>query len=168
VSEAKQTQDFVIENSDSESAEELIAKIDQYKSEIETKKLSIQSGESSVPVAAAPTETTATNNIGLPTHSTTVPVDQAPAAYQPIIKTPAPSTKPNDVEVVVATSEEEVVEDLEEVQEELEEIKKEIERKVPKNFQRPSSDDKKRQDKKKDDDREDERGSENRKRNDHD
>lgn len=131
VAEAKQTQDFIIENNDSKSAQELIQKIEQYEREIETKKIAIQQGRTSIPVASR-TADTSTGSKSSP--SQPAAVNQPLPAPQPIVKTPPPDIKPSKVEVVVATSEQEVIEDLEEVQEELEEIREEIERNMPQGF----------------------------------
>ena len=111
VKEAKQTQNLVIEKSDSESAQELIVKIDEYQKSIEKKKTAIKSGTVSVPIASTTNITTTTT-----VSPTTL---QAPAT--------SPPAETDEIVVEPASSEEEIIQDLEETQEELEEIQEELE-----------------------------------------
>lgn len=113
IKEAKQTQNLIIEKSDSESAQELITKIDGYQKSIEKKKAAIKSGTDSVPIASTTSITTTTT-----VSPTTI---QAPTVSP---------TEPDEIVVEAASSEEEIIEDLEETQEELEEIQEELEEEI--------------------------------------
>jgi len=104
VAEAKDSQKIITEKQDLKQKEELVAKIENYKREIQQKQTNIQSGQDHIPVVADQSITST---------STTEP------------------TQSEEVEVVQAQTEQEVIEDLEVVIEELEEIQEDIEHQLP-------------------------------------
>ena len=108
VAEAKESKKLLVETNNTENAQELVAKIKKYQEEIEQKKISIQTGQTTVVVAPAPV-------------STSVPTPP------PVVTT----AQDEEIEIVQAESEEEVIEDLEETQEELGDIIDEIEHELP-------------------------------------
>ena len=121
VAEARETQTIIVDQRDTQKAQELIANIEEYQARIEEKKLAI----AAQPTAILPPQQQTT--VTLPT-ATTTPTTQVhtptPAPGTIEINTPIPSPTP-------APSPEDVIDDLEETNEELEEIKDELERQLP-------------------------------------
>lgn len=136
VAEAKESKNLLIETNNAKNAQELIAKIEQYQEEIEQKKVLIQTGQSTVP-----TKQTTSTAVTIPT--TQVPTQPSVKTPSPVkttipVSTPVPAPPPvvttaqnEEIEIVQAESEEEVIEDLEDTQEELEDIIDEIEHELP-------------------------------------
>ena len=115
VAEAKESKKLLVETNNTKNARELVAKIKKYQEEIEQKKIPIQTGQTTVPTAKTPT-----------------PVETQPIAT-PVTTPPRVVTTAEDeeIEIVPAESEEEVIEDLEETQDELGDIIDEIEHELP-------------------------------------
>lgn len=117
VAEARETQTIIVDQKDSQKAQELITKIEEYQARIEEKKLAI----ASQPSAILPPQEELLTTAPPPTSITQV---QTPAPVITGDKTPIPSPTP-------APSAEVVIEDLEETNQELEEIKEELRRDLP-------------------------------------
>ncbi|MBI2065991.1 hypothetical protein HYT60_00585 [Candidatus Woesebacteria bacterium] len=118
VAGARETQTIIVDQKDTQKAEELIANIEVYQARIEEKKLAIATQPTAIlppqqpPATALPTPTQ-TAQLDTLTPATAVQVT-APIASPP----PAPST-------------EAIIEDLETANQELEEIKEEIKKQLP-------------------------------------
>ncbi len=107
VAEARETQTIIVDQQDSQKAQELITKIEEYQARIEEKKLAI----ATQPTTILPPQEEVATTVLTPTPTTQV-------------KTPLPSPTP-------APTAEVVIEDLEETNQQLEEIKEEIKRQLP-------------------------------------
>ena len=117
VAEARETQTIIVDQQDSQKAQELITKIEEYQARIEEKKLAI----ASQPTAILPPREEVATTVLTPTPTTQV---QTTAPVVTGVKTPLPSPTP-------APTAEVVIEDLEETNQQLEEIKEEIKRQLP-------------------------------------
>jgi len=117
VAEARETQTIIVDQQDSQKAQELIAKIEEYQARIEEKKLAI----AAQPTAILPPQEEVITTVPTLTPTTQV---QTTAPVATGDKTPIPSPTP-------APSAEVVIEDLEETNEQLEEIKEEIKKQLP-------------------------------------
>lgn len=134
VSEANQSKDIIVQNQDSKSAAELVAKIDNYQKNIEQKKIAIQTGGISIPTSQTATgnktTTTTTTTISSPTpFPTTTQQTPAPTPYSttPTPTPVSPVVTQTPPPVVNAQSESEVLNNLDETNKQLEDIKKQIE-----------------------------------------
>ena len=117
VAEARETQTIIVDQKDSQRAQELITKIEEYQARIEEKKLAI----ATQPTAILPPREEVITTVSTPTPTTQA---QTTAPVGTEVKTPIPSPTP-------APSAEVVIEDLEETNEQLEEIKEELKRDLP-------------------------------------
>lgn len=117
VAEARETQTIIVDQQDSQRAQELITKIEEYQARIEEKKLAI----AAQPTAILPPQEEVVTTVPTPT-----PTAQAQTTAPEVseVKTPVPSPTP-------APSAEVVIEDLEETNQELEQIKEELKRDLP-------------------------------------
>ena len=109
VAEARETQTIIVDQKDTQMAQELITKIEEYQVRIEEKKLAIAAQPTAI---LPPQEEIVTTQV-----QTTAPVVTQ-------VNTPIPSPTP-------APSAEVVIEDLETANQELEEIKEEIKKQLP-------------------------------------
>ena len=117
VAEARETQTIIVDQQDSQKAQELVTKIEEYQARIEEKKLAI----AVQPTAILPPQKEIVTTVPTPTPPTSV---QTTAPVVTGDKTPIPSPTP-------APSAETVIEDLEETNQELEQIKEELKRDLP-------------------------------------
>jgi len=117
VAEARETRTIIMDQQDSQKAQELITKIEEYQARIEEKKLAI----AAQPTAILPPQEEVVTTVPALTQTTE---DQTTAPVVSGDKTPIPSPTP-------APSAEEVIEDLEETNQELEEIKEELKKDLP-------------------------------------
>jgi hypothetical protein len=128
VAEAQQTQNIVIKKKDVKNGAQLINKIEEYQTQIQEKKVEIQTQAANQP------------------SSVTTPKAATPAPTPVTIQqptTPAPSTEEKQTviinkptEVVIEEEEpEEVIDNLEDTIDELEEIKEEVEQQLPETTQ---------------------------------
>ena len=135
VAGARKTQTIIVDQKDTQKAQELIAQIEEYQARIEEKKLAI----AAQPTAILPPQQESLTTLPTPTPTTQAhtptpgPAVQTSAPVVSDVNTPIPSPTP-------APSSDVVIQDLEETNQELEEIKEELERDLP-----PSASDRARQ-----------------------
>lgn len=128
IAEAKQSQALVVQNLDVKQAKALVAQAKKYKEEVNAQKADIKTGVRTIPLASTTTTPTSFNQPSQPAQPTSVQTS-TPTYNQPAAQ--APTTPPADVPVVVATSTQEVVNNLDDVESQLDDIINEVTQQIP-------------------------------------
>ncbi len=131
VAETKNSKTIIVDKKDKSQAKELVAKIEEYQKKIAEKKLAIETGTITIPVAYAPPQATSQPYIPPQPGQTPAPTTTPKPVY-------TPAATPASTDEITAGTTDEILDDLEQTDKDLEEIKEEV-RKVAQTLTVPTT-----------------------------